>query len=178
MRRAGVASRSESRCFQTAQGHDRSSEGSIPSAFSLYVHENVIWNETLASTAGNNPGVLQSHSCEWPLRSCSSAPEVGAELSGIPRVTTSRNSSAGRYEMFSKTKIALSAAIVLSTTFSASAATKPRLLYNVVPDLSAPSGSPVRDYITDPIMGPEPAQRRAPGRTGPGMSEIISGRNS
>jgi hypothetical protein len=66
--------------------------------------------------------------------------------------------------MFSKTKIALSAAIVLSTTLSASAATKPRLLYNVVPDLSAPSGSPVRDYITDPIMAPEPAQRRAPGR--------------
>jgi len=66
--------------------------------------------------------------------------------------------------MFSKTKIALSAAIVLSTTFSASAATKPRLLYNVVPDLSAPSGSPVRDYITDPIMAPEPIQRRAPGR--------------
>ena len=63
--------------------------------------------------------------------------------------------------MFSKTKIALSAAIVLSTAFAASAATKPRLLYNFVPDLSRPSGAPVRDYITDPIMVPEPDQRRA-----------------
>ena len=58
--------------------------------------------------------------------------------------------------MFSKTNIALSVAIVLSAAVSASAATKPRLLYNVVPDLSAPSGSSVRDYITDPIIAPEP----------------------
>jgi hypothetical protein len=66
--------------------------------------------------------------------------------------------------MLTKTKIALSAAIVLSAAFSASAATKPRLLYNVVPDLSTPSGAPVRDYILDPIMVPEPQQQRARGR--------------
>jgi hypothetical protein len=61
--------------------------------------------------------------------------------------------------MFSKTKIALSAAIVLSTAFSASAATKPRVshvhrpaLYNMVPnysasrDLPAPSGFSGRDF--------------------------------
>jgi hypothetical protein len=63
--------------------------------------------------------------------------------------------------MFSKKKIALSAAIVLSTALSASAATKPRILYNVVPDLSTPSSALVRDYITDPIALPEPEQRRA-----------------
>jgi hypothetical protein len=61
--------------------------------------------------------------------------------------------------MFSKTEIALSAAIVLSTALSASAATKPRTLYNVVPDLSTPSSAPLRDYITDPIALPEPEQR-------------------
>ena len=63
--------------------------------------------------------------------------------------------------MFSKAAIALSAAIVLGTAFSASAATKPRLLYNVIPDLSTPPGAPVRDYLNDPIMMPEPDQRRA-----------------
>jgi hypothetical protein len=63
--------------------------------------------------------------------------------------------------MFGKTKIALSAAIVLSTAFTASAETKPHLPYNVVPDISTLSGAPVRDYITDPIMIPEPDQRRA-----------------
>jgi hypothetical protein len=63
--------------------------------------------------------------------------------------------------MFSKTAIALSAVIVLGTAFSASAATKPRLLYNVIPDLSTQSGAPVRDYLNDPIMVPEPDQRRA-----------------
>ena len=47
------------------------------------------------------------------------------------------------------------------TAFSASAATKPRLLYNVIPDLSTPSGAPVRDYLKDPIMVPELDQRRA-----------------
>jgi hypothetical protein len=66
--------------------------------------------------------------------------------------------------VFSKTKIALSAAIVLSAAVSASAATKPRLPYNVVPDTSEPSGSSVRDYIADPIIAPEPHQRRAPRR--------------
>jgi hypothetical protein len=63
--------------------------------------------------------------------------------------------------MFGKMTIALSAAIVLGTTFSASAATKPRLLYNVIPDLSTPSGTPIRDYLKDPIMVSEPDQRRA-----------------
>jgi len=63
--------------------------------------------------------------------------------------------------MFSKTKMALSAAIVLGTTLTASAATKPRLLYGAVPDLSAPSGALARDYLTDPIMVPEPDRRRA-----------------
>jgi hypothetical protein len=63
--------------------------------------------------------------------------------------------------MFSKIKFALSAAIVLGTAFSASAATKPRLLYNLVPDLSTPSGAPVRDYLTDPIAVAEPDQHRA-----------------
>ena len=63
--------------------------------------------------------------------------------------------------MFSKMTIVLSAAIVLGTAFSASAATKPRLLYNAIPDLSTPSGAPIRDYLKDPIMVPEPDQRRA-----------------
>jgi hypothetical protein len=63
--------------------------------------------------------------------------------------------------MFGKIEFALSAAIVLGTAFSASAATKPRLFDNVVPALSTPSGAPVRDYITDPIMAPEPEQHRA-----------------
>ena len=63
--------------------------------------------------------------------------------------------------MFGKMTIALSAAIVLGTTFSASAATKPRLLYNVIPDLSTPSGAPIRDYLKDPIMVSEPDKRRA-----------------
>jgi len=62
--------------------------------------------------------------------------------------------------MFDKTQIALSAAIILSATFTVSAATKPRLLYNVIPDLSTPSGAPPRDYITDPITAPELNQRR------------------
>jgi hypothetical protein len=63
--------------------------------------------------------------------------------------------------MFSKTKIALSVAIALGTTFSAAAATKPRLLYGEIPDFSTLSGAPFRDYLTDPIMVPEPDQRRA-----------------
>ena len=61
--------------------------------------------------------------------------------------------------MFSKMTISLSAAIVLGTAFSASAATKPRLLYNVIPDLSTPSGAPIRDYLKDPIMVSEPDKR-------------------
>jgi hypothetical protein len=61
--------------------------------------------------------------------------------------------------MFSKMTISLSAAIVLGTAFSASAATKPRLLYNVIPDLSTPSGAPMRDYLKDPIMVSEPDKR-------------------
>jgi hypothetical protein len=63
--------------------------------------------------------------------------------------------------MFSKTKIALSVAIVLTSAFSASAATKPRIQYNVVPDLSTQSSAPVRDYILEPIALPEPEQPRA-----------------
>jgi hypothetical protein len=63
--------------------------------------------------------------------------------------------------MFSKMEFALSAAIVVGTAFSASAATKPRLFDNVVPALSTLSDAPVRDYITDPIMAPEPDQHRA-----------------
>jgi hypothetical protein len=72
--------------------------------------------------------------------------------------------------MFSKTKIALSAALVLSTAFTASAATKARLtrvhgpaIYDMVPDLSAPSGTPARDYVTDPIMVPERSPHRTAG---------------
>jgi hypothetical protein len=55
-------------------------------------------------------------------------------------------------KMFSKTKIALSAAIVRSTAFTASAATKHHrvthaAIYNTVPDYNAappPSGAPIR----------------------------------
>jgi hypothetical protein len=72
--------------------------------------------------------------------------------------------------MFNRTKIALSTAIVLGTAFSASAATKPHsthvhrsALYNMAPDLSTPAYEPVRDYITDPIIAPEPDLHR-PGR--------------
>jgi hypothetical protein len=72
--------------------------------------------------------------------------------------------------MFGKTKIVLSAALLLSTAFTASAATKPRLthvhgpvIYDIVPDLSAPSRTPARDYITDPIMVPERNLRRTAG---------------
>jgi hypothetical protein len=61
--------------------------------------------------------------------------------------------------MFSKTKIALAALIFLSAPFSASAATESRALYNVLPNLSTPSGAPVRDYIRDPIVAPERDQR-------------------
>lgn len=69
--------------------------------------------------------------------------------------------------MFTKTKIVLSAALVLSTAFTASAATKARLshvhgpmihgpmIYDMVPDRSAPRSVPARDYVTDPIMAPE-----------------------
>jgi len=44
---ASSESRSESRCVQTAQSHDRSGESSIPSAFSIDDHEYVIWNEVV-----------------------------------------------------------------------------------------------------------------------------------
>ena len=50
--------------------------------------------------------------------------------------------------MFTKTKIALAAAIVLSTAFSASAATKPRVshvdrsaIYNVIPGYDKDGGT-------------------------------------
>jgi hypothetical protein len=73
--------------------------------------------------------------------------------------------------MCSMTKITLSTAIVLSTAFSASATTKPRLIHvhrsaihDVILDLSAPSDGPARDYLTDPIMVPEPGSRRAAGQ--------------
>jgi hypothetical protein len=72
--------------------------------------------------------------------------------------------------MFNRIKIALSTAMVLSTAVSASAAAKPHsthvhrsALYNTVPDLSTPAYEPVRDYITDPIVAPEPDLHR-PGR--------------
>jgi hypothetical protein len=64
--------------------------------------------------------------------------------------------------MFGTTKIVLSAALVVSTTFTASAATKPRpihvhgpAMYDIAPGLSALPRTHVRDYITDPIMVPE-----------------------
>ena len=66
--------------------------------------------------------------------------------------------------MFTKTKIVLSAALVLSTAFTASAATKARLSHvhgpmihgpMIYPDRSAPPSVPARDYVTDPIMAPE-----------------------
>ena len=70
--------------------------------------------------------------------------------------------------MLTKAKIVLSAAIVLSTAFSAAAATKPHAthvhrsaLYNVVRDLSRPTEEAVRDYIKDPIIAPEPDSHRA-----------------
>jgi hypothetical protein len=69
--------------------------------------------------------------------------------------------------MFTKTKIVLSAALVLSTAFTASATTNARLshvhgpmihgpmIYDMVPDRSAPRSVPLRDYVTDPIVAPE-----------------------
>jgi hypothetical protein len=72
--------------------------------------------------------------------------------------------------MFTKTKIVLSAALVLSTAFTASAATKARIghvhgpiIYEMAPDLSASSGAPIRDYITDPIIAPERDTHRTAG---------------
>ena len=72
--------------------------------------------------------------------------------------------------MFSKTKMVLSAALVLSTALTASAATKvasPNVhgpaIYDMVPDLSGPSDPPVRDYVTDPIMVPERSPHRTAG---------------
>jgi hypothetical protein len=72
--------------------------------------------------------------------------------------------------MFSTTKIVLSAALVVSTTFTASAATKPRpthvhgpAMYDIAPSLSALSRTHVRDYITDPIMVPERNLNRTAG---------------
>jgi hypothetical protein len=73
-------------------------------------------------------------------------------------------------KMLTKTKIVLSAALVLSTAFSASAATKARLshvhrpgIFDIIPDLSASSGAPVRDYIADPIIAPERDRHRTAG---------------
>ena len=72
--------------------------------------------------------------------------------------------------MFAKTKIVLSAALILSTAFTASAATKARqshfhgpMIYDMVPDRSAPPSAPARDYVTDPIMGPERSPRQTAG---------------
>jgi hypothetical protein len=72
--------------------------------------------------------------------------------------------------MFNTTKIVLSAALVVSTTFTASAATKPRpthvhgpAMYDIAPGLSVPSRTHVRDYITDPIMVPERNLHRTAG---------------
>jgi hypothetical protein len=72
--------------------------------------------------------------------------------------------------MFGKTKIVLSAALLLNAAFTASAATKARpshfhgpMIYDMVPDRSAPSSAPARDYITDPIMVPERNLRRTAG---------------
>ena len=61
--------------------------------------------------------------------------------------------------MFTKTKIVLSAALVLSTAFTASAATKARLSHVHGPMIHGPmiydTSVPARDYVTDPIMAPE-----------------------
>jgi hypothetical protein len=72
--------------------------------------------------------------------------------------------------MFTKTKIVLSAALILSTAFTASAATKARqshfngpMIYDMVPDRSAPPSAPARDYVTDPIMAPESSPRQKTG---------------
>jgi hypothetical protein len=72
--------------------------------------------------------------------------------------------------MLTEAKIVLSAALVLSTAFSASAATNARLSHvhrpairDIVPDLSASSGASARDYITDPIIAPERDRHRTAG---------------
>jgi hypothetical protein len=63
--------------------------------------------------------------------------------------------------MFNTTKILLSAALVVSTTFTASAANKPRpthvhgpATYDIAPGFSTLSRTRIRDYMTDPIMVP------------------------
>jgi hypothetical protein len=72
--------------------------------------------------------------------------------------------------MLTEAKIVLSAALVLSTAFSASAATNARLSHvhrpairDIVPDLSASSGASARDYMTDPIIAPERDRHRTAG---------------
>jgi hypothetical protein len=72
--------------------------------------------------------------------------------------------------MFAKTKIVLSAALILSTAFTASAATKARqshfhgpIIYDMVPDRSEPPSAPARDYVTDPIMAPERTKHQTTG---------------
>jgi hypothetical protein len=72
--------------------------------------------------------------------------------------------------MFSMTKIVLSAALVVSTTLTASAATKPHpthvhgpAMYDIAPGLSALSRTRARDYITDPIIVPERSLHRTEG---------------
>jgi hypothetical protein len=110
---------------------------------SLRVHEDVLSGINQAFAAS---GI-------WPLRPSSSA-----------------HKSVPKMKMLTKTKIVLSAALVLNTAFSASAATKARLshvhrpaIFDIVPDLSASSGAPVRDYIADPIIAPERDRHRTAG---------------
>jgi hypothetical protein len=72
--------------------------------------------------------------------------------------------------MLSTTKIVLSAALVVGTTLTASAATKPRpthvhgpVMYDIVSGFSAPSWTRARDYIADPITVPERSVHRTTG---------------
>ena len=103
---------------------------------------------------------------------CDRSRLVGSARKSAPNYPEINDATAtlGDAKMFSTTKIVLSTALVVSTTFTASAATKPRpthvhgpAMYDIVPDFSAPSRTRARDYITDPIIVPERNLHRTAG---------------
>jgi hypothetical protein len=102
------------------------------------VHKEIIWNDAFVVTAGNNSplvAIFWHASVRRPL-----PPHVATN---DPSTDDPQPNRSGDMTMFAKTKIALAAAMVLSTAVAASAETKPQasqaaglLVYNMIPGYS------------------------------------------